>query len=61
MTFNIETERLLLREMRDEDLDGLFTLDSNPNVHKYLGNRPIKTKAEAQTVIDSVKQQYKER
>ena len=61
MTFNIETERLLLREMRDEDLDGLFTLDSNPNVHKYLGNRPIKTKAEAQTVIDSVKQQYKQR
>ena len=61
MTFNIETERLLLREMRDEDLNGLFTLDSNPNVHKYLGNRPIKTKAEAQKVIDSVKQQYKQR
>ena len=58
MTFNIETDRLLLREMRDEDLAGIFALDSNPNVHKYLGNRPIKTKAEAQNVINSVKQQY---
>lgn len=61
MTFYIETERLLLREMRDDDLDGIFALDSNPNVHKYLGNRPIKTKTEAQNVINSVKQQYKER
>ncbi|WP_418512998.1 GNAT family N-acetyltransferase [Corallibacter sp.] len=61
MKFNIETERLLLREMRDEDLEGMFELDSNPNVHRYLGNKPIKKIAEAQKVIEGVKQQYKER
>ena len=61
MTINIETKRLLLREMRVEDVDGMFALDSNPNVHKYLGNKPIKTKAEAHKIIESVLQQYKER
>lgn len=61
MKFNIETKRLLLRDIRIEDLDGMFALDSNPKVHKYLGNKPIKTKAEAQKTIDSVLKQYKER
>lgn len=61
MTFNIETKRLLLRDMRVEDLEGMFALDSNPNVHKYLGKKPIKTKAEAQKNIESVLQQYRER
>lgn len=61
MKFNIETDRLLLRELRDNDLEGMFELDSNPNVHKYLGNKPIKTKAEAKKIIDNVKQQYIER
>jgi len=60
MAFNIETKRLLLREMRVEDVDGMFALDSNPNVHKYLGNKPIKTKAEAHKIIERILQQYKE-
>jgi ribosomal-protein-alanine N-acetyltransferase len=61
MTYSIETERLLLRELRKEDLEGMFALDSNPNVHKYLGNKPIKTKAEAQKNIESIINQYKTR
>ena len=61
MTFNIEPERLRLRELRNSDLGGMYELDSNPNVHKYLGNKPIKTKAEAQKILDSVIQQYTER
>ncbi len=61
MTFNIETERLLLRELRSTDLEGMFELDANPNVHRYLGNKPIKTKAEAKKILDSVKQQYADR
>ena len=59
MTFKIETERLLLRDIRLEDLDGMFALDSNPNVHKYLGNKPIKTIAEAEKNIHKILQQYK--
>ena len=59
MTFNIETERLLLRDIRLEDLEGMFALDSNPNVHEYLGKKPIKTKAEAKQNIEKILHQYK--
>ncbi len=58
MTFNIETERLLLRELRATDVDGMFELDSNPNVHRYLGNKTVKTKAETIKILENVKQQY---
>ncbi|WP_034042082.1 GNAT family N-acetyltransferase [Wocania ichthyoenteri] len=61
MKFNIETERLILRELRQTDLDGMFELDSNPEVHKYLGNKPVKTIEESQKILDSVFNQYKER
>jgi len=61
MKFNIETKRLILREIRIDDVNSMFELDSNPNVHKYLGNKPIKTKAEAIKIITSVLQQYKTR
>lgn len=59
--FHIETERLILREIRDEDLHGMFELDSDPDVHRFLGNKPIKHLQEAEKIIASVKQQYKER
>lgn len=61
MKFNIETERLILREFRLSDLNGMFELDSNLEVHKYLGNKPVKTKNESVKMIESVINQYKER
>lgn len=61
MKFNIETERLILRELRITDLDGMFELDSDPEVHKYLGNKPVKTKKESQKMLESVLEQYQER
>ena len=61
MTFEIETERLILRELRLSDLDGMFELDSDPDVHRYLGNKPVKTKIESQKILESVLKQYKER
>ncbi len=54
----IETERLIVREVLPEDVDGFFELDSNPNVHTYLGNRPIQTKEEARKGIEFIRQQY---
>lgn len=47
MKFHIETERLILRELRENDVDGILELDSDADVHKYLGNKPISTKEEA--------------
>ncbi|MBU2938230.1 GNAT family N-acetyltransferase [Lacinutrix sp. C3R15] len=61
MKFHIETERLLLRELRLTDLEGMFALDSDPEVHKYLGNKPVKTIDESRKILESVLTQYKER
>ena len=56
-----ETERLILREVLDSDLEGFFELDSNPEVHKYLGKKPIKTKEQSREAIQFIRNQYKER
>ena len=61
MQFYLETERLVLRDLLETDVDGIFELDSDPLVHKYLGNNPIKTKEKAIKIIQFVQQQYKER
>jgi [ribosomal protein S5]-alanine N-acetyltransferase len=61
MKFHLETERLILREFRESDVDGIFELDSNPNVHRYLGNKPISTKEEAEKIVAGVLKQYTER
>ena len=61
MKVYIETERLILRDLRDEDIDGIYELDSNPLVHKYLGNNPITTKKKAEEIVRFVQLQYKER
>ena len=61
MKVYIETERLILRDLRDEDIDGIYELDSNPLVHKYLGNNPITTIKKAEEIVRFVQLQYKER
>lgn len=55
-----ETKRLILREMLPADAPGMFRLDSDPDVHRYLGNNPIKSLAEAAAGIEFIRQQYKE-
>lgn len=60
MRFYIETERLILREVLESDLDGMYELDSDPVVHKYLGNNPIKTKEQAMKYINFIRNQYEE-
>ncbi len=61
MKIHIETERLILREIRTTDVEGIFELDSNATVHKYLGNKPIKTKEKAMEIIQFIRKQYVER
>ncbi|OIV43865.1 GNAT family N-acetyltransferase [Flavobacterium johnsoniae] len=56
----IETERLLLREVLFSDVDGMFELDSNPNVHIYLGNKPVTTIEQSAAYIENLQQQYKD-
>lgn len=58
MTPILETQRLLIREISLTDVDGFYELDSDPEVHRYLGNKPVKTKEECEAVIKFVQQQY---
>ena len=53
-----ETERLILREILPTDVDGLFELDADPEVHRYLGNKPVTDKNETVEVIKFIRQQY---
>jgi RimJ/RimL family protein N-acetyltransferase len=56
----IETPRLVLRPLNSTDLEGMWELDSNPNVHHYLGNNPVTEKSFLEKVIIGVQQQVKE-
>ena len=58
MTFHIETTRLILREFRDTDAEAFFRMDSNPLVHRYLGNNPINKIEQAYEAISRIRQQY---
>jgi ribosomal-protein-alanine N-acetyltransferase len=58
MKIYLETERLIIREIITDDVDGMFELDSNSEVHKYLGNQPLKTQEESLAMIEFIRQQY---
>lgn len=60
MNITIETERLILRELLPIDDEGMYRLDSNPNVHKFLGNQPITSIEESRQYIDYIRNQYLE-
>ena len=53
-----ETERLILREILPTDIDGFFEMDSDPDVHIYLGSAPMQTKEQAAAAIQFIRQQY---
>lgn len=57
---HLETDRLLLRDLMPEDEKGLFLLDSDAEVHRYLGGNPINSLKQAQEVIEFIRRQYQE-
>ena len=58
MSKYIETKRLLLRELFPSDDLKMFELDSNPEVHRYVGNNPVTDIEQARTAIANIRQQY---
>jgi len=58
MKIYITTERLFLREILPSDIDSMFELDADPDVHRYLGNKPVTTKDQVAEVINFIRQQY---
>ena len=53
-----ETERFILREILPTDVEGFFEMDSDPEVHSYLGNKPVKSRAQVVEIIEFIRQQY---
>nr|WP_245402681.1 GNAT family N-acetyltransferase [Pontibacter sp. E15-1] len=49
-----------MREILESDAQDIFELDSDPEVHTYLGNKPIKSIEEAQGIVNYIREQYKE-
>ena len=60
-SFTIETERLILRHLQLTDIDGMFELDSDPLVHRYLGNKPNSNREQSLNDIAFNILQHKER
>lgn len=49
----LKTERVLLRPFQPEDAKGLFEMDSNPEVHRFLGNNPLTDIEKAKEVVSN--------
>jgi len=47
--------------MIPSDVEGMFELDSDPLVHRYLGNTPVKSIEDSQAAIENIRKQYVER
>ena len=60
MNLILETDRLIIREMLQEDAEALFDMDKNPDVHKYLWQKPFTTIEEIRDYITNIRSQYVE-
>jgi len=58
MNIYIETKRLILREILPEDEDGFYELDSNAEVHRFLGSKPSDSIEQTREAIQFIRQQY---
>lgn len=58
MELILETERLFLRKIKHQDIDDLFEMDSDPDVHKYIENKPVTSKEQVIAAIEMINKQY---
>ncbi len=60
MNLKLETKRLYLRPINEDDDQDFFEMDSNPKVHEFLGNNPVTSIEQSRGYIKSILQQYKD-
>ncbi|MEG1026817.1 MAG: GNAT family N-acetyltransferase [Flavobacterium sp.] len=60
MEIILETERLYLRKINFDDVDDLFEMDSDAEVHKFIENNPVISKDQIVEVVTMLNQQYDE-
>ncbi len=58
MLSTLESQRLIYRELVPSDDVHLFELDSNPEVHRYLGNNPVTSIDQVREAIANIRGQY---
>ena len=58
MPIFIETERLYIRKLEEKDAEGMFVMDSDPEVHKYVGGNPAQNIQHIRDVIQNIHNQY---
>ena len=60
MNIHVDTDRFILRDIEESDVQGIFDLDSDPEGLTYIGTPPIKTLDEARDTIKYIRNQYAE-
>ncbi|AXG72766.1 N-acetyltransferase [Flavobacterium arcticum] len=60
MLLMLQSERLYYRELLPRDDEAMFSLDSDPEVHRYLGNNPVTNIEQSRDYIKSIRQQYQD-
>lgn len=58
MRTTIESQRLLFRELQPSDAEAMFELDSDPDVVKYVGVKPLTHVDQTRQMIANIRQQY---
>jgi [ribosomal protein S5]-alanine N-acetyltransferase len=61
MTTVIETPRLLLRELADDDLDALAAIFADPEVMRFIGTGGVRNRVVARLTIERQQTTYRER
>lgn len=56
---DLESERLIYREVNTVDVEDIFKIYSDPEVAKYDWYKPIATKADALSIINRYKREFK--
>jgi len=54
----LETERLIIRPIQMDDAAYFFAMDSQPEVHTFLNNKPVQSIEEMKKAIAHIQQQY---
>ncbi|WP_313237294.1 GNAT family N-acetyltransferase [Sporosarcina ureae] len=57
----LETDRLILRELTNEDAEGIFSCFSNEDVTRFYGQETFKSVVEAEKIIDIFSKNYREK
>ena len=55
---HVQTVRLILRDLLPTDDAGMFELDSDMDVHKYIGRKPVRSIEDSRDVINIIRSQY---